>query len=163
MKDGTAIKDFHDRVAVITGAASGLGRSLALQLYADGARLALCDVDMPGLEETLHLPGDTGQKVSLHSVNVAERDRIPEFAAEVLSQHGQADILVNNAGDSLTPMPFNEIPADRFDKVLSINMWGSIMASAPSYCICAPGRRRASPTSPAWRVWSGCTATRHTA
>ena len=124
MKDGTAIKDFHDRVAVITGAASGLGRSLAVQLYAKGARLALCDVDMPGLEETQRLTGDAGQRVSLHHVVVADRERMSEFAAEVLSQHGQVDLLVNNAGVGLTPMPFDEIPADQFDKVLNINMWG---------------------------------------
>jgi NAD(P)-dependent dehydrogenase (short-subunit alcohol dehydrogenase family) len=95
-----------------------------LQLYAAGAQLALCDVDMPGLEETQRLAGDAGQKVSLHHVDVADRERMCEFAAEVLSQHGQVDILINNAGVSLTPLPFDEIPDEQFDKVVNINMWG---------------------------------------
>ena len=90
--------DFRDRVAVITGAVSGLGRSLALQLYTAGARLALCDVDMLGLEETVRLAGGTGSRTSQHCVDVADRGRMSEFAARVLSRHGRVDVLVNNAG-----------------------------------------------------------------
>ena len=116
--------DFRDRVAVITGAASGLGRSLALQLYTAGARLALCDVNMPGLEETVRLAGGTGSRTSQHCVDVADRDRMSEFAAKVLSRHGRVDVLVNNAGVSLLPTLFDEIPDRQFDQVLSVNMWG---------------------------------------
>ena len=81
-------------------------------------------MDMPGLEETQRLAGDAGQRVSLHQVDVADREQMSEFAAEVLSQHDRVDILINNAGVSLTPLPCDEIPDEQFDKVVNINMWG---------------------------------------
>ena len=86
--------------------------------------VALCDVDMPELQETQRLAGDAGQRVSLHHVDVADGERMYQFAAEVLSQHDRVDILINNAGVSLTPLPFDEIPDEQFNKVVNINMWG---------------------------------------
>ncbi|MCP4422372.1 MAG: SDR family NAD(P)-dependent oxidoreductase [Chloroflexi bacterium] len=124
------MKDFRGKTAVITGAGSGLGRSFALQLYAAGARLALCDIDMAGLEETRKLTGATGETdeigdhVSLHRVDVANRAQMMQFASQVLSYHGVVDILINNAGISFTPLTFDEISHEQFEKVININMWG---------------------------------------
>ena len=118
------MKTFSEKTAVITGAGSGLGRSFSLQLYAEGARLALCDVDLPGITETLHITGETGNRVSLHHVDVADREQMTQFAADVLSLHGGADVLINNAVISLTPLLFDEITNEQFEKVLNINMWG---------------------------------------
>lgn len=118
------MKDFSEKTAVITGAGSGLGRSFALQLYAAGARLALCDIDGFGIEKTLELAGETGNRVSLHCVDVADREQMSRFADEVLSQHGAADILINNAGISLTPLTFDETSSQQFEKLLNVNMWG---------------------------------------
>ena len=118
------MKTFNEKTAVITGAGSGLGRSFALQLYAAGARLALCDVDMPGLEETQSLTGDDGGRVSIHQVDVSNRAQMEAFAGDVLALHGAVDILINNAGISMTPMLFDELTDAQFEKVIDINMWG---------------------------------------
>lgn len=118
------MKDFNDKTAVITGAGSGLGRSLALQLHAAGARLALCDTNLAGIEETLSLTGASGNRISLHRVDVADREQMSRFAEEVLVAHGAADLLINNAGISLTPMTFLETAAEQFETVLNVNMWG---------------------------------------
>lgn len=118
------MKSFAGKVAVITGAGSGLGRSFALQLAAAGAHLALCDISLPDLEETRRLIAQSGPQVSLHRVDVADRAAMLQFAAEVLAQHGPADVLINNAGIILTPLVFAEVSDEQFEKVLSINMWG---------------------------------------
>ena len=118
------MKDFKNKTAVITGAGSGLGRSLALRLVSAGARLALSDIDENGLRETRQLTGAGDQEISLHQVDVADRQRMQEFAGEVVSRHGNVDILINNAGISLTPMTFDEITEEQYRKVLDVNMWG---------------------------------------
>jgi NAD(P)-dependent dehydrogenase (short-subunit alcohol dehydrogenase family) len=120
----TIMKDFSGKTAIITGAGSGLGRSLALQLYAAGARLALCDTSQTGMEETLQLTGDGGNRVSLHRVDVADREQMDQFAAEAIAYHGAVELLINNAGISLTPMTFDEISEEQFEQVLNVNMWG---------------------------------------
>ena len=93
------MKEFRGRLAVITGAASGMGRELAVQLAADGARLALCDVSMAGLEETRRLCGEAAA-ASLHTCDVASEADVLRFRDEVLEAHDtdHAHLLFNNAG-----------------------------------------------------------------
>lgn len=118
------MKNFNSKIAVITGAGSGLGRAMALQLYQAGAHLALCDLNMPGLQETRQLSGDSSNRISLHSVDVSQRPQMLQFARDVLATHGHLDLLINNAGISLSPALFDDIPDDLFDKVIQINMGG---------------------------------------
>lgn len=116
--------NFDEKIAVITEAGSGMGRSFTLQLYAAGARLALCDIDLTGIEETFRLTGETGNRVSLYEVDVSNRKQMSELAIEVIALHGAVDILVNNASISLTPLTFEDTSNELFDKVININMWG---------------------------------------
>lgn len=118
------MKTFNEKVAVITGAGSGLGRALALQLYHAGANLALCDLDMNGLEETCRLAGGDPERTSLYRVDVTDREQVRRFAEDAITRHGQVDILINNAGISLTPTLFDDIPDELFEKVIAVNLWG---------------------------------------
>jgi len=119
------MKTFNTKTAVITGAGSGLGRALALQLAAAGAHLALCDLNLPGLEETRTLAAASpDQRISLHQVDVSSRPQMLQFAQDVLAQHGQVDLLFNNAGISLTPAVFDDISDEHFERVININQWG---------------------------------------
>ena len=119
------MKDFRDKVIVITGAGSGLGQEFALQLYQSGARLALCDLDQSGLEETLQITGDPGERVKIFQVNVSDQNVMEQFARDVESQLGPADILINNAGICLIPQTFDETADQQFRKVIDVNMWGA--------------------------------------
>jgi NAD(P)-dependent dehydrogenase (short-subunit alcohol dehydrogenase family) len=118
------MKTFTDKVAVITGAGSGLGQALAVQLHQAGAWLALCDVDPAGLDETLALLGSPSTRVSLHTVDVSDPEQMQRFTVGVLKHYGQADLLFNNAGITLTPTIFEQIPDERFRRMIEINMWG---------------------------------------
>ena len=118
------MKSFQNKVAIITGAGSGLGRALAIQLNQAGAHLALCDLNMTGLDETRALLINPSLKSTLHRVDVASREQMQKFAEEVITQHGQVDLLINNAGISLTPKFFDDITEEQFEKVININLWG---------------------------------------
>jgi len=117
------VKSFKEKVAVITGAGSGIGRSLALQLNQEGAFLALADIDVENLARSRNLLVQDS-RVSLHTVDVSNRKRMAEFADEVIAEHGQVDILINNAGITLTPTVFEDISELDFEKVIDVNMWG---------------------------------------
>ncbi len=95
------MKSFHQKVAVVTGAASGFGRELGVQLAASGAFVALADVHAVRLEETASIIRQAGGKASTHLVDVSKKEQIETMADDVLQQHGQVDILVNNAGVAL--------------------------------------------------------------
>jgi len=119
------MKDFKDKIIVITGASSGLGREFAVQLYQKGAKLALCDLDQNGLEGTLQITKDDGQKVKLFQVDVSNQSAVLGLAQDIESQLGPVDLLINNAGICLIPQTFEETPDDQFRKVIDVNMWGA--------------------------------------
>ena len=124
------------QVAVVTGAASGMGRSLALQLAAKGVSLALCDVDMAALAVTVKMARavDSALVVTEHEVDVADEAQVLVFRDEVLAQHkGGVQLLFNNAGVAcdgrLVFLPSNsaeEIAAVRkgWDRCFNIDFFG---------------------------------------
>ena len=96
------MRSFENKVAVVTGAASGIGRALAQQLAQRGAALALVDVNAAALAETAASVAATGRRVTTHVADVADAARMEALAEEVVAQHGRVELLVNNAGVSVT-------------------------------------------------------------
>jgi NAD(P)-dependent dehydrogenase (short-subunit alcohol dehydrogenase family) len=119
------MKTLQHKVAVITGAASGLGRALALALHQQGAHLALADVNTNGLAET-HALLNHATSVSLHTLDVGNANHMAEFAQAVIAQHRHVDLLINNAGITFTPKPFEEITDEQIAHLLQVNLWGVI-------------------------------------
>jgi NAD(P)-dependent dehydrogenase (short-subunit alcohol dehydrogenase family) len=111
---------FKDKVAVITGAGSGIGRALAQLLAGRGCRLALADIDEESLRETAAgLPAE----VLTHALDVANRAAVYGFADAVKQRFGTAHVVVNNAGVALT-QSVNEMTWDDFEWLMGINFWG---------------------------------------
>src|SRR5690348_4437350 len=110
---GRSMKKLTDRVAVVTGAAGGIGRATAVQLAKEGCDLALCDVNAAGLEETATQARALGRKVCTHIVDVSDKARMKRYADEVIAEHGQVHILVNNAGVTVTA-PFESHSLEDF-------------------------------------------------
>src|ERR1700761_4139670 len=117
----------HRAAAAVTGAASGIGRALALELAARGADLALADRDEAGLVAIAAEIG-TKQKVTTPRVDVGEPADIAAFAHAAITAHPSLNILVNNAGVALMG-EFNEIDQSQMDWLMNINFWGTVHAT----------------------------------
>ncbi|MGZ8738540.1 MAG: SDR family NAD(P)-dependent oxidoreductase [Nocardioides sp.] len=120
------MKTLDDKVVVITGAGSGIGRALALTCAARGSQLALSDVDETGLAETVDLAKNAGAR-EVHStrLDVADRSAFAAYATEVAEHFGRVNVVVNNAGVSLSG-DVDEMTYEDMDWVVDINLWGVI-------------------------------------
>ncbi|MEA2887486.1 MAG: hypothetical protein QOD11_1846, partial [Bradyrhizobium sp.] len=112
--------------AALTGAASGIGRALALELAARGCDLALADRDEAGLQS---VAAEIGRrypcKVTLHRVDVGELAQIAHFARAATAAHPHLNILINNAGVTLMGQ-FHEVDQAEMDWLMNINFWGVV-------------------------------------
>jgi NADP-dependent 3-hydroxy acid dehydrogenase YdfG len=114
------VYELKDKVAVVTGAGSGIGRALAQLLARKGCRLALADINEAGLKETAQgLPGD----VLLEKLDVSDRGAVYAFADRVRAQFGTAHVVINNAGVAVS-QTVNDLSWDDFEWLMGINFWG---------------------------------------
>ena len=119
------MKTFKDKVAVITGAGSGMGRYLAVLLAKDGADVCVCDVNEETLNETVEMLRQYNVSVSSHLLDVADKDSIEALPQKVIDQHGKVDLVFNNAGVT-TGSHFKDMDEDNWDWVMGINFDGVI-------------------------------------
>jgi short-subunit dehydrogenase len=117
------MRDFEGKVAVVTGAAHGIGRETALALANKGCRLAICDVNEVALEGVRHELEVGGATVTAHQVDVSDRAQMASFAADVIEAHGEVQILVNNAGVTVYAS-FEEHDIEDLEWILGVNIWG---------------------------------------
>jgi len=119
------MKDFKNKVAAITGAASGMGRTLAIELARRGCHLALSDVNEAGLAETARLAGQHGVKITTQRLDVAQREAVYAWADAVVRDHGRVNLVFNNAGVALGAFIDTVKPED-FEWIMGINFWGVV-------------------------------------
>jgi short-subunit dehydrogenase len=113
------------RTAVITGAASGIGRGIAMALAKRGANLALADLDEAGMQATAEMAEAHGVTTSRHRLDVADRAEVAALPEAVIATHGRADILVNNAGVAVGGT-FEQVAEVDFEWLFEINFWGVV-------------------------------------
>lgn len=114
---------FDGKIALVTGAARGIGQAIAFKLAADGADLALCDLNAEWLEETVGKVKDFGRRVECYSVDVSNGDAVNETVKAVEKDFGQIDVLVNNAGITKDGL-LMRMSEDDWDAVLNVNLKG---------------------------------------
>jgi short-subunit dehydrogenase len=119
------MREIRGKTALVTGAASGIGRAIALRLADEGAVLLLVDIDATGLEETAALAREKGGQVLTRRCNMAESREVSAVVQETLSRWNGVDILVNNAGITYYGK-VERMAADHWDKLMRVNLLSHI-------------------------------------
>ncbi|MBO0767772.1 MAG: SDR family NAD(P)-dependent oxidoreductase [Solirubrobacterales bacterium] len=121
--------EFTDKVCVITGAGSGIGRALSMALAREGARLALSDINAEGLAETASAAKAAGaHDLETYALDVADKQAVFAHADAVTQRFGGVDLVVNNAGVAVDKTVL-EMPLEDFEWLMGINFWGVIYGS----------------------------------
>jgi short-subunit dehydrogenase len=116
---------FEGKVAVITGAGSGIGRALAVNLAEKGAKLALSDIDTEGLAETVSQAEALGADVKSDRLNVAEREAVMAYAEAVVAHFGEVHQIYNNAGIAYNGDVENTEFKD-IERIIDVDFWGVV-------------------------------------
>ncbi|MFC1884691.1 SDR family NAD(P)-dependent oxidoreductase [Thermodesulfobacteriota bacterium] len=117
------------KVAVITGASSGIGRATALRFAAEGARLSIADVQKEALEETKKLIEAQGGQVVARTTDVSNENEVKALIDLALSSYGQIDILCNNAGISGKLTALDEQDPEEWHRIWGVNVMGAVYAT----------------------------------
>lgn len=121
------MKNFDNKVAAITGAASGMGRELALELARRGCHLALSDIDAAGLTDTADAArrANASVRITTARVDTADRAAVYAWADQTAAQHGRVNLVFNNAGVALSA-PLEQVRREDFEWLMAINFWGVV-------------------------------------
>ncbi|MFT3882604.1 MAG: SDR family oxidoreductase [Gemmatales bacterium] len=122
------MRTFKDKVAVVTGAGSGIGQALALELAKAGALLAISDINIDHVAATAQQCAAFGKKVKHYQLDCGKRDAIYTHADEVMKDFGSVNLLINNAGVAVNAT-VREISDEDFHWLMDINFWGMVHGS----------------------------------
>lgn len=114
----------QNKVIVVTGGGSGIGRELVLQLLARGARVAAVDINEATLQETAALAGANKEKLSSHIVNITDKTADDQLPQQVIDIHGAVDGIINNAGIIQPFVRVSELDFGAIERVMNVNFYG---------------------------------------
>lgn len=114
-----------DRTWVVTGAGSGIGRELVLQLLDRGSRVAAVDLSAETLQQTAQMVSQP-ERLSIHVVDITDQDAVAALPEQVADAIGAVDGLINNAGIMQPFLPVNDLPAATIAKVIDVNLMGTL-------------------------------------
>lgn len=113
-----------EKVFVVTGAGSGMGRELTILLVKKGAKVAMADIDEKGLNETEKIVGESN--VSKHILNVADKESVEQLTDSVIKLHGVVDGIINNAGIIQPFVNIDKLDYTVIERVFNVNFYGTL-------------------------------------
>lgn len=121
------------KIAIITGAGSGIGRASALAFLADGWTVVLAGRRRAMLEQTAELAGAAGARAVVHPTDIGKPDEVASLFELVERRLGRLDLLFNNAGDNVPSMPFEDIAYEDWVRVVQTNVTGSFSCAQHAF------------------------------
>ena len=116
----------QNKVIVVTGAGSGMGREVVLNLLAKGASVAAVDINETTLQETANLTGDRKDKLAIFVLNVTDKEAVEALPDKVIARFGAVDSIINNAGIIQPFVRLNDLKFDAMERVLNVNLYGTL-------------------------------------
>ncbi len=116
----------QNKVLVVTGGGSGIGRELVLGLLARGAKVAAVDLNERSLQETKTMAGENQLNLSTHLVNVTHKESVDALPDEVIAKHGAVDGIINNAGIIQPFVRLKDLGFDAIGRVMDVNFYGTL-------------------------------------
>lgn len=116
----------RDKVIMVTGGGSGIGRARTLELLKRGARVAAVDLHEDTLKETQELAGKNADKVSMHTLNITDREAVEKLPSEVLDKQGAIDGIINCAGIIQPFVKINALDYEHIERVMNVNFYGTL-------------------------------------
>ena len=113
------------KVVVVTGGGSGIGRALVLRLLSKEARVAAVDLNAASLQETAQI-AQAAERLSIHVLNITQREAVEALPAEVMARHGVVDGLINNAGIIQPFVRVNDLDYSAIERVMNVNFYGTL-------------------------------------
>jgi NAD(P)-dependent dehydrogenase (short-subunit alcohol dehydrogenase family) len=120
------MQELGGKVAVVTGAASGIGLGMAQRFAAEGMRVVMADVERNALQSAVDELSATGAEVIAAPTDTSVFEEVESLAARTLDRFGAVHVLCNNAGVGSRGLPFRELPLRDFEWVIGVNLWGVI-------------------------------------
>ena len=116
----------NNKVFVVTGAGSGMGREIALNLISKGARVAAIDINQENLEKTQKLANQGANRFACFTLDITNKELVDELPSKIIKHFGEVDAIINNAGIIQPFIKIEDLNFNDIDKVLNVNLYGTL-------------------------------------